>query len=226
MYYDCEKRGEGIFIGTETILKILEIVGTVAFTVSGAMVAIKKGVDLFGVLFLGVITAVGGGVLRDVIISRLPPGIFIDYGNVVIAIATALFVFSFARVKKDKYTSHEALYEQVNNVFDAAGLGAFSVTGVMVCTAAGYGDNGFLCLASGLITGIGGGLMRDVMLKEIPFVLKKRVYAVASLIGSLAYFLLMQAGVPELWSMLVGVCAVFVLRMLATIFRWNLPKAL
>ena len=114
----------------------------------------------------------------------------------------------------------------INNVFDAIGLGVFSVTGVQVAEAAGQGSNLFFAVFLGLVTGIGGGLMRDVTVKEIPFVLKKRIYAVASLLGALSYCLLQRAGMGKSWSATLGMLLVFAVRMLATHFKWNLPKAL
>lgn len=209
-----------------TMFDILEIAGTISFAVSGAMVAVRKRVDLFGVLFLGVITALGGGMLRDVMLGRIPPVFFQNSLYVCMAAAAALAVFLLAMIFQDRYLSEEQVIDHVNNVFDAWGLGAFTVIGAQAAIEAGYGENGFLVVCMGMLTGIGGGLIRDLMVMEIPFVLRKRVYAVASITGGCCYYLLWNAGAPEWAAIFSSVLWVFGMRMLATLYRWNLPKAI
>lgn len=211
---------------TDLVVYICEFAGTVAFAVSGAMVAIDKRVDLFGVLFLGMLTALGGGCLRDVLLGRFPPAMFSNYKYVAVSLAVALIVFIFARLLADRYRLNEGVIDQINNVFDALGLGIFAVVGVEVAISAGYGSNGFLAVFMGMTTAIGGGVLRDLLLREIPFVLKKRIYAIAAICGALAYYIGWRLGVSEALSTLAGVGITFVLRLLATIFKWNLPKAL
>lgn len=211
---------------TDLIFEAFDILGTISFAISGAMVAVKKRTDLFGVLFLGILTAVGGGILRDVLLGSFPPRAFVDGRYVAIAAGAALLLFLVARICKAHYIEKENLVDGINNVFDAIGLGVFSVTGVQVAEAAGQGDNLFFAVFLGLVTGIGGGLMRDVTVKEIPFVLKKRIYAVASMLGALCYCLLQRAGMGKSWAAALGMTLVFAVRMLATYFKWNLPKAL
>lgn len=210
---------------TDLIFHICEFAGTVAFAVSGAMVAVHKRVDLFGVLFLGMITALGGGALRDVLLGRFPPAMFSNYGYVVTAVAAALVVFVAARMLTERYVLKETAIEQINNVFDALGLGVFAVTGTALAIGLGYGDNGFLAVFMGMTTAIGGGVLRDLLLREIPFVLKKRIYAIAAICGGLTYYLGWLLGAPETLALCAGVAVTFVLRLLATIFKWNLPKA-
>ncbi len=211
---------------TDLIFHICEFVGTVAFAVSGAMVSINKRVDLFGVLFLGMITALGGGAVRDVLLGQLPPAMFSNYTYVTAAIATALAVFIAARILRERYILKEALIEQINNVFDALGLGVFAVVGADLAISAGYADNGFLVVFMGMTTAIGGGVLRDLLLREIPFVLKKRIYALAAICGALVYYLGWLTALPNTLALFAGVATTFVLRLLATIFKWNLPKAL
>ena len=211
---------------TEFVFQLFEVVGTAAFAVSGAMVAISKRVDLFGVLFLGMITALGGGCIRDILLGRTPAAMFSNFTYVTVAIATALAVFLVARRLKERYLSREALIEQINNVFDALGLGAFTVVGAEIAISAGFSRNGFLVVFMGMTTAIGGGVLRDLLLREIPFVLKKRIYAIAAICGALVYYLGWLAGVPNALCLFAGVAVTFVLRLLATIFKWNLPKAL
>jgi len=208
------------------LFEILEIVGTFSFAVSGAMVAVRKRVDLFGVMVLGIITALGGGLLRDVMLGQIPPAMFLNGKFVLMALFTSLFVFFIARAFKDKYLSRENLIEQINNVFDALGLGAFAVIGAQVAINAGYQDNMLLVVCMGMITGIGGGLIRDLMVMEIPFVLRRRVYAVAAITGAILYALLNRTLIPEWVCVFASVLWVFGMRMLATKYKWNLPKAI
>ena len=210
---------------TDLVFHICEFVGTVAFAGAGAMVAIDKRVDLFGVLFLGMLTALGGGCLRDVLLGRFPPAMFSNYVYVTVSIVTALIVFIAARLLAERYRLNEAAIDQINNVFDALGLGVFAVVGVEVSISAGYGSNGFLAVFMGMTTAIGGGVLRDLLLREIPFVLKKRIYAIAAICGALAYYIGWRLALPETVSLLAGVGVTFVLRLLATAFKWNLPKA-
>lgn len=208
------------------LFEILEVIGTISFAVSGAMVAVRKRVDLFGVLVLGVITALGGGLLRDVILGQIPPAMFMNAQFVLMALGSSLVVFFVARAFKEKYLSREVLIDQINNVFDALGLGAFAVIGSQVAISAGYKDNFLLVVSMGMMTGIGGGLIRDLMVMEIPFVLRRRVYAVAAITGAILYVLLTKTILPEWISVFASVMWVFGMRMLATKYKWNLPKAI
>ncbi len=205
----------------------MEMIGTASFALSGAMIAIQKKADVFGVLFLAAVTAVGGGIFRDMLIGRTPPMAFVDGKYVLTAFAIALLLFVIVRGNRERYGEREIQINNVNNIFDAMGLGAFTVTGVQTAQAAGHGENLFLCLFLGLMTGVGGGIIRDLMLQEIPFVLKKRIYAVASLLGGLCYWTIHRF-LPEqmLLASGISVAIVFTIRMLATKYQWNLPKAI
>ena len=208
------------------IFQFCEALGTTAFAVSGAMVAIDKGTDIFGVLLMAVFTALGGGTLRDVLIGHFPPRMFTNFHYVLLSCICALAVFIIARIFKERYIERERLIEQVNNVFDAIGLGIFAVSGARIGMEAGFADNIFLTTFLGTTTAIGGGMLRDVLLQEMPFVLKKRVYAVAAIVGALGYALLMRMGVNGVMAYALGMMATIAVRILATVFRWNLPKAI
>ena len=208
------------------IFQLCEAIGTAAFAVSGAMVAIDKGTDIFGVLLMAVFTALGGGTLRDVLIGHFPPRMFTNFHYVLLACICALAVFIIARIFKERYIERERLIEQVNNVFDAIGLGIFAVSGARIGMEAGFADNIFLTTFLGTTTAIGGGMLRDVLLREMPFVLKKRVYAVAAILGALGYALLLRAGVGEIMAYGLGMMITTAVRILATVFKWNLPKAI
>ena len=200
------------------IFSICEAVGTAAFAVSGAMVAVDKGTDIFGVLLMAVFTALGGGTLRDMLIG--------NFHYVLLACLCAIIVFAIARTFKERYVARERMIEQINNVFDAIGLGVFAVSGARIGMEAGFADNMFLTTFLGTTTAIGGGMIRDVLLREMPFVLKKRVYAVAAILGALGYALLLRVGLGEVAAYGLGMLITTAVRMLATVFKWNLPKAL
>lgn len=208
----------------ELVYFIVEILGTIAFATSGAMVAISKKVDIFGVLVLSAITALGGGCLRDILIGTLPPRMFSDYRYVVVATVVALIVFVVAYIFRDLYEKSQKIVDSVNNIFDAVGLGVFTVTGVQMAIESGFKMNSVLAVCLGVITGIGGGVLRDVMLGEIPFVLKKRIYALASIAGGVVYYNLVLTSFGRTKSIIVAVAVTFVIRILATVFKLNLPK--
>ena len=203
-----------------------EWIGTAAFAVSGAMVAIDKRTDIFGVLLLAVFTALGGGTVRDILIGHFPPRMFSNGKYVLLAIFCALIVFVIARIFKERYVAMESEIEHINGVFDAIGLGVFAVSGASIGIDAGFGDNLLLVVSLGTITGIGGGMLRDVMLQEIPFVLKKHIYAVAAIAGATTFYLLSRVGISQSICYGLGWMVTFVLRMLAMRYKWNLPRAI
>lgn len=208
----------------ELVRFIFEMVGTVAFAISGAMVAIKKRVDIFGVIVLSATTALGGGIVRDILIGHLPPTMFSDYRYVMVAVITSVIVFIVAYIFRESYKKSEKTVDEVNNIFDALGLGVFTVMGAKVAIESGFTVNGILVVCLAVVTGVGGGLIRDVMLMEIPFVLKKRIYAVASIIGGTAYHLMYIHNVNVRLASVIAVLIVFSVRIFATAFKLDLPK--
>ncbi|MDO4742689.1 MAG: trimeric intracellular cation channel family protein [bacterium] len=209
-----------------SVFYIFELIGTVAFAISGSMLAIDKRADLFGVLFLGFTTAVGGGIVRDLFLGNIPPKAFTNEIFIIVALFVSLVLFLSVKILKGKYLEKTVMVENINNVFDALGLGAFTVTGMQLAIAAGHGENMLYVLFLGVATGVGGGLIRDVMVKEIPFILRKRIYALASISGGIVYYLLYFNNVNQTVSAVCAISVVFGLRMMATIFKWSLPKAL
>jgi uncharacterized membrane protein YeiH len=133
-------------------------------------------------------------------------------------------VFLIAYIFRNYYQKSQKIVDSVNNVFDAVGLGIFTVTGVQVAIESGFKMNGILAVCLGVITGIGGGILRDVMLREIPFVLKKRIYALASIAGGIVYYNMFLANIDRTVSIVVAVAVTFVIRLLATIFKLDLPR--
>ena len=209
-----------------TFFLVCEWLGTAAFAISGAMVAIDTGMDLFGVIFLAMITALGGGTLRDVLIGYFPPRMFTNYQFLLLAVFCAVTVFLLADLYKERYVQSERGIERVNNVFDAIGLGVFAVSGARIGMEAGFTDNAFLVTFLGMTTAVGGGMIRDVLLQRIPFVLNKRVYAVAAIAGALTYWVIEYVFRMPVMAYSVGWLATVTLRMLATIYKWNLPRAI
>lgn len=206
----------------DEVLFVLELIGAAAFAVSGAMAAIEKRADIFGVLFLAVTTALGGGVIRDVLIGRIPPVMFVSYWYLLISVAVALAVFIDAYLRSEKYKLHLDKLDAVNNIFDAIGLAVFTVSGMNA--AMPVSDNIILVLFVGMCTGVGGGMLRDVMTNTMPKVLRKRVYAVASLLGGGLYYAMYALGANQLASIGCGMLLIFALRLFATIYKWNLPS--
>ncbi len=206
------------------IIKIMEILGTIAFALSGALVSISSGLDIFGVVFLACITAFGGGIVRDLVLGIAPPAIFLNLPVFLLAMVVAVLTFVIAYIFKGKFALFKTKVEVINNVFDAIGLAAFVVIGSEVAALNGFLHNGFLVVFAGTFTGIGGGIFRDVLIDTTPYVFKKHIYAIAAIAGSMAYFLLREyAGDIKLASF-IALSLVFIIRMLATKYRWSLPK--
>lgn len=204
------------------IILILEIIGTVAFAFSGCMVANSKKMDIFGVWVLGTVTAVGGGAVRDVLLGQFPPHMFRNGIYVGVATATvALWIFMVAQ-KGEMTDKLFAKLTRIMDFSDALGLGIFAVIGSQTAIRTGYGNNWFLVIFVGVLTGVGGGLLRDVMADMTPMIFCKRIYAIAALAGSVIYVVL-YGKVPEVGAMLTGTAAVFVIRLLAGKYRWDLP---
>ena len=206
------------------MMTFLEILGTIAFSVSGAIEAMKKEMDLLGVLVLGLITAIGGGVLRDVIIGQFPINAFRDPRNALIALATAFVAFIIgAFVSRRRPNMRTQLWNQTLLLSDAIGLGAFTVLGIQCVQERDSYESIALLLFVGVITGVGGGLLRDIFAGNVPYIFRKHVYATASIAGAVCYLLLQQTGYTKTAS-IISLILVLVLRLLAAHFAWNLPR--
>lgn len=208
----------------EFVMLTMEIIGTIAFAVSGALVAISFSLDIFGVAFLGVITAVGGGMLRDLLIGNHPPKIFSLSYLLIIALLTAIIVFVISYINKHRFFEFKEKIERINNFFDAVGLAAFTVTGTQMACTAGFSDKIIFVIFMGMLTGVGGGIFRDVLVSQTPYVLKKHIYAVASIIGSILYYVLSVTFGFEFTGTLISMLTVIVIRLLAAKYLWKLPK--
>ncbi len=213
----------GIF-DMQQVLYVLEILGVIAFSISGAMVAIDKKLDVFGVIFVGIMTSLGGGVTRDILIGKLPPQMFENYRCIAVSVGTSIVVFILGYLTRDYYKKHVRVIETINNVFDAIGLGVFSISGIQIAVNTGFSYNKFLLVFLGMITGVGGGLIRDIIVGRTPVIFSKHIYAVAAILGGIGYLICRSMGIAEGIAAMGGIIAIFVIRMLSTYFKWNLPR--
>lgn len=208
----------------DNIVFILEIIGTVAFAVSGALVGIRKSMDIFGVCVLGVVTAVGGGAVRDVVVGMIPPNVFRNPVYATVAVLVSCFVFGAMYFRQSLSSERLGkLYDGAMMLMDAVGLGIFTVVGVNAGIQQGYGDNAFLLIFTGTVTGVGGGLLRDVMAGVPPYIFVRHIYACASIAGAVICTALYSVTSMTV-SMFAGVLLVLVIRCLASRYRWNLPR--
>lgn len=198
------------------LVLILDLFGTVAFAVTGAFKAIEHKSDIVGIIILATITGVAGGVLRDVVFGRIPPLAIINPLYLIITVATGVAIFFLFRTLK----KHWNLFLK----FDAIGLGVFTVIGSTFAYNL-FGLN-FLAMAfAGVLTAVGGGILRDVFVRELPIVFVKELYASASFIGVVIFFMLLAAGADVNIAAVPSIVAVTALRLFAMKYNWNLPSA-
>lgn len=204
---------------------VFDIMGTLAFAVSGAMVAIQRHMDIFGIIVLAALTAVGGGMVRDVLAGCTPPAALCDITDFMLSIIIALmvaFAYSFWPYKEPNKNVMRWLY----NIFDTVGLASFTITGMLTGLAKGAGNHYVMPVLLGVITAVGGGILRDLMAHRMPAVLYKDVYATASLAGAIcACALQEQADVVTMaW---ICFAVVIGLRFSALYYGWHLfhPRA-
>ena len=206
----------------DRIILIFELLGVVSFAASGAAVAIRKRMDMFGVIVLGVCASVGGGMIRDIILGLTPPTVFRNPIYAAVASVVSLIIF-FPRVRRLLLRNHAA-YELTLLILDTLGLGIFTVMGIKVACDAGYQSSAFLLVFVGTITGVGGGMLRDVLANSTPQIFVKHFYACASIIGSIVCVALWNV-IGMLFAMLAGAVTVITVRLLAAKFHWGLPNA-
>lgn len=206
---------------TDASVVLFEMLGTIAFAVSGAMVGIQKKMDVFGVAILGMVTATGGGILRDVLLDVVPPTMLRDPLYALTAATCSILVF--LPVVRKEFSMHGRMFDLLLKVFDSVGLGIFTVMGVQATLRAFPDANLFHAVFIGTLTGVGGGILRDVLAGDIPYVFVKHFYACATIIGAIACALLWRV-LGQVPAMLLGAAITIVLRLLAAHYHWNLPK--
>lgn len=205
----------------ELFVTILELVGTVAFAASGALTAMKKQMDLLGIVVLGVVTAVGGGILRDIILGATPPFAFRDPLCACVAIGTSLLLF--IPYLRRPIMKNQKIFDAVMLLMDSIGLGVFTVMGIWIAKELSSEYRNFLLVFVGLITGVGGGVLRDILAGQTPYIFVKHIYASASLAGAVVCLLLWRF-LPSYAAMLAGVVLVLTIRLLSAHYHWNLPR--
>lgn len=209
---------------TKVFTNVLSFIGVAAFAASGAMAGVERKTDLLGVIILATTTATGGGVIRDILLGFTPPKIFLAPSYFFIAVLVALILFVFAYFHFDEYHKRAAFIDKANNIFDALGLGIFVALGTQTAIDSGYAQNMFLSVMIGTLTGVGGGFLRDIMILRIPVILRKHVYASSALLGSIVFYIMHMFSIRYSYSLVISALVTFILRMLATHFKWNLPK--
>lgn len=197
------------------IIDAFNIVGTIVFAVSGALAGVQRRMDLFGALVLAFVTAVAGGIVRDVMIGAIPPEAIRDWRPAALAVAAGLFTFCFPTVI--------ARLRFPVLLFDAAGLGVFAVTGTQ--KALEFGIHPAMAVVLGAVTGVGGGMVRDVLSAQTPIVLRTDIYAVAALAGGTIVAVGHAFGVPAALTLLPGAALCVFLRLMAIYCGWHLPLA-
>lgn len=208
----------------DTIIFIMEMIGTVAFAASGAMVGVGRCMDIFGIIVLGVITSVGGGMIRDIVLGMTPPGVFQNPVYALVATITSCLVFLILYWKKDQTDNKlKKNFDRIMLAMDSIGLGIFTVVGVNTGIQRGYWNNTFLLVFLGTITGVGGGLLRDMMAGVPPVIFVKHIYACASIVGAVVcVWMYRDFGPVE--AMVVSSAVVIVIRFFAAHYHWNLPN--
>lgn len=208
---------------TISFIFLMDILGTIAFAISGAMVAIKKEMDILGVNILAIVTSVGGGMIRDVLIGNVPPEMFQNPIYTLIAVVVANGVFAFVYWNKKKIRSRYVnVYEKILFLFDTLGLAAFTVDGVNAGMQSDFASNTFLVVFLGVMTGVGGGVLRDTMANELPYIFVKHIYACASILGAIVTTFCWKY-LGQNAAIFAGFFVVIIIRLLAAHFKWDLP---
>ena len=217
-YVACQSRctnGSRVGSAAMSVLQVLDLLGVFVFALSGATLALDKRLDLFGVMVLAVVTALGGGLIRDVCIGAMPPAALSGSRYLLVAVAAGALAFVGA--------PHVERIAGAVLLFDAAGLGLFVATGTAKALHAGLAAVPAIVL--GCITGIGGGIVRDVLVGEVPTVLRRELYAVPAIFGAAIVCVGDGLGLPFVTSGVLAATAVFALRMLGIWRDWHFPVA-
>lgn len=206
----------------EQYIVIFELLGTIAFSISGAMTGLRKNMDIFGVMILGLTTAVGGGMIRDMLLGLHPPRVFQSPVYILVAMTAALLTFLPA--VRRWMVKRQRMYDELLRIMDALGLGVFTVMGIRVGVLVGHGLDFFLLVFLGVVNGVGGGVLRDIMAGDRPYIFVKHIYACASIVGAALCVMLWKV-IGQVPAMMLGLVMVVTLRLLAAHFCWSLPKA-
>lgn len=194
-------------------IQVIDILGTFSFAVSGAFFAMEKKLDPFGVLILSFVTAIGGGTLRDMMIGNLPVGWLRDGTLTLVIFSAAIGTMFFDQWLKK--------FNRTLFLFDALGLGLFTIIGIEKAIELHFSIG--VCIAIGTITASFGGVIRDVLLNNVPLVFRKEIYALASIIGGLFYFVLRYSSLDNDAAKIICILLIFIIRLLAVRYKLALP---
>ena len=195
-------------------LNIIDIIGTFAFAVSGVFSAMERRLDAFGVLIISFVTAIGGGTIRDVLVGNLPVNWLQNQSTILVILLSALLTIFFGTYLKQFQT---ALF-----LFDALGLGLFTIIGLEVGLKRGF--NAGVCIALGTISACFGGVLRDVLLNKVPLIFQKEIYALACILGGVAYYLLLKTTLNEDVAKIACILLIFGIRVFAVRYQLSLPR--
>lgn len=208
-------------------LTFVEYIGIIAFAISGALEGIKKRYDYLGVVILGIVTSTGGGMIRDLILGVNPPYSLRSGINIYLAIivATIVFIVNLLDDNVNRWTVNK-LFDETLVLSDAMGLAVFVITGMQVAYNISNSYSAILYIFVGTISGVGGGIIRDMLVSNTPYIFDGHIYASAAIIGSTAYHLLTYyTELPVRLVMIFCIILIFVIRMISYHFNLNLPRA-
>ena len=195
------------------LITAIDILGTFSFAISGAFAAMEKKLDPLGVLVISFVTAIGGGTIRDMLLGDFPVAWLTNNTMAwVIAASIVIAIFFGSTLKK---------FDRLLFLFDAAGLGLFTMIGIQKGIQHGLSTG--ICITLGTITACFGGVLRDVLLNRVPLIFQKEIYASACIVGGLLFFVMHQLDLSDNANYVAGILAVFITRLLAVRFNWSLP---
>jgi len=202
-------------VPADVFIYLLDLFGTMAFAVTGAFKAIEHKSDIVGIIILATITGVAGGTIRDIVLGKSLPNSLLDPTYLIITLATGITIFFlYSKLKK---------HWNVFLKFDAIGLGVFTIIGATFAFNI-FGLNFLVMVLAGMLTAIGGGILRDVFVNEIPIVFVKELYASASFVGVVMFYFILLIGGELYLASIIGITLTTGLRLVAMKYNWNLPK--
>ncbi|WP_035336699.1 trimeric intracellular cation channel family protein [Dokdonia sp. PRO95] len=196
------------------ITTIIDILGTISFAISGALTAMRKKMDVFGILIIALVTSVGGGTLRDILIGKTPVSWMLNMTFVYVIFAATIVAIIFR--SQLKYVRRSLF------LFDTIGIALYTMAGVQIASAAGL--HPVICVVLGTISACFGGVLRDILCNEIPVIFHKEIYATVCILGGSIYLSLETYGMPKVYAMLVAGSITILIRTLAVVRKWSLPS--
>ncbi len=213
LYANTSQYLHGFHMKSE-VFTLIDIAGTAAFSISGVFAAMERKLDVFGIFIIAFMTAIGGGTIRDVIIGDLPVSWTRSSDYSIVIFVSAAIAILFYNVIKD--------YKRTLAFFDSIGLGFFTILGIQ--KGIEFNCSTGLCIALGTITACFGGMLRDITLNQIPFILQREIYATACIFGGILYFLLLRTALPKEMIDGISISSIVIIRLIAMKYHWSLPR--